>query len=212
MRLRKSGKVEKAIAFRGRISDIADDHSQETFRNHYAHGTTLRVIAGNVITSAQEHWFNQALDGPTVLTVETVERLSSPDTASAVGLTPEEVEDLRSGQLDMGVSNCKNPWESPYGRPGQICPVAPLRCFECRNALILPSNLPQMLLFAEHLEHLQNRLSPRHFDALWGQSQANLLAALDARGDAEIALARRQIAEDELSLHLPLSAQVEFDA
>lgn len=210
-RLRKSGKVEKAIAFKGRISDIADDHSEETFRNHYAHGTTLRVIAGNVITTAQDRWLKQALDGPTVLTAETAEHLDSPGVATALGLTPEEIEDLQSGQLDMGVCSCKNPWQSPYGRPGQLCPVAPLRCFECRYALVLPSNLPQMLLFAEHLERLQNRLPPRHFDALWGQSQTNLLAALDARSDAEIALAHRQIAEDGLSLHLPLSAHVEFD-
>ncbi len=26
---------------------------------------------------------------------------------------------------------------------GHVCPVAPLRCLECRHALILPSNLPQ---------------------------------------------------------------------
>ncbi|MFD4242795.1 hypothetical protein ACFWP3_14510 [Streptomyces sp. NPDC058525] len=41
----------------GRVSDIADDHSVETFHSHYAHGTTLRVIAGNVITAAQQRWF-----------------------------------------------------------------------------------------------------------------------------------------------------------
>lgn len=207
-RLRKSSKVEKVVVFKGRISDIADDHSEETFRGHYAHGTTLRVIAGDVITAAQRRWFEKALEGPVVLAEET---LDDPDAAAVLGMSPQEIDDLRSGQLDMGVSGCKDPRRSPYGRPGQICPVAPLRCFECRNALILPSNLPQMLLFAEHLERLRNRLPPRHFDAFWKQSRVNLLAALDARTDAEIARARQQIAEDGLTLHLPLSAHVEFD-
>ncbi|WP_141709115.1 hypothetical protein [Streptomyces sp. BpilaLS-43] len=211
-RLRKSGKVEKAIAFKGRVSDIADDHSVETFHGHYAHGTTLRVIAGNVVTAAQQRWFTQALEGPTILTEEAVESLDAPEAGPAMGLSAQEIDDLRSGQLDMGVSGCKNPRQSPWGKPGELCPVAPLRCFECRNALVLPSNLPQMLLFADHLERLQMRLTPQHFDANWKQSRANLLAAIDARSDAEIAQAHQQIADDELTLHLPLSAHVEFDS
>ncbi|WP_432008621.1 hypothetical protein [Streptomyces bacillaris] len=211
-RMRKSGKVEKALTFKGRVSDIADDQSVETFRNHYAHGTTLRVIAGKVINAAQEKWFTEAVEGPVALSETAVESLEEPEAGAALGLSAEEVDDLIAGQLDMGVSGCKNPRQSPYGRPGQLCPVAPLRCFECRNALILPSNLPQMLLFVDFLERLELRLAPRHFDQHWTQSRVNLLAAIDARSDAEIAEARRQITEDGITLHLPLSAHVEFDA
>ncbi|NUK26029.1 hypothetical protein [Streptomyces lunaelactis] len=211
-RLRKSGKVEKAIAFKGRVSDIADDHSVETFHGHYAHGTTLRVIAGNVITAAQRRWFDQALNGPVVLSREAEQSLQEPGAAAALGLSAEDVEQLRAGQLDMGVTGCKNPFDAPYGRPGQLCPVAPTRCLECRNAFILPSNLPQLLLFAAHLDQLQLRLSPAHFHALWGQSRVNVRAAIAARTDAEIALARRQIADDGLTLQLPLASHVEFDS
>ncbi|MFE0695681.1 hypothetical protein [Streptomyces sp. NPDC058869] len=211
-RMRKSGKVEKAIAFKGRISDIADDHSEETFRNHYAHGTTLRVIAGNVIATAQQRWFDQAINGPIVLTPEDEESLEDPDTAAALGLSAEDIDQLRSGQLDMGVSSCKDPFDSPFGRAGQLCPVAPTRCLECRNAFVLPSNLPQLLLFAAHLERLQLRLSPQHFHALWGQSRVNVLAAINARTDAELAQARQQITDQGLTLRLPLGTQVEFDA
>jgi hypothetical protein len=211
-RLRKSGKVEKAIAFKGRISDIADDHSTETFRGHYAHGTTLRVIAGDVITAAQRRWFAKALDGPVVLTGQAVDSLDENGAPAALGLSPREAEELRSGQLDMGVCGCRDPHASPFGKPGQLCPVAPLRCFECRNALVLPSNLPQLLLFSDHLAQLKQRLPPQHFDKLWGQSSVNLAAVLEARTDAELALARKQVAEEGLTLQLPLSAHVEFDA
>ncbi|WP_261719542.1 hypothetical protein [Streptomyces sp. FZ201] len=211
-RLRKSGKVEKAIAFKGRVSDIADDHSEEVFRGHYAHGTTLRVISGNVITAAQRRWFNQALEGPIVLSEDAEQSLAEPGSGNVLGLTREEIEDLRSGQLDMGVSSCKDPFASPFGRPGQLCPVAPTRCLECRNAFVLPSNLPQLLLFADHLAKLQLRLSPQHFHALWGQSRVNVNEAIKARTDAEIDHARRQIADEGLALQLPLAAHVEFDA
>ncbi|WP_436952221.1 hypothetical protein [Streptomyces sp. SudanB182_2057] len=211
-RLRKSVKVEKAVTFKGRVSDIADDHSEQTFRRHYAHGTTLRLIAGNVISAAQKHWLNQALNGPVVLLPRAETALDEAGAAQALGLSTEQVEQLRAGQLDMGVSSCKDPLDSPYGRPGQLCPVAPTRCLGCRNAFVLPSNLPQLLLFAAHLERLRLRLSPPHFHALWGQSRVNVTEAISARTDAEIALARQQITEQNLALHLPLAAHVEFDA
>ncbi|MEV0712715.1 hypothetical protein [Nocardia aurea] len=209
-RLRKSTKVEKAIAFGGRIADAADDHHEEVFRGHYAQGTTLRVMSGQVIATAQEHWFAKALNGPTVLTGST-DVLDAPEQVAALGLSAQQAEDIRRGALDMGLSQCADPHNSPYGRSGQLCPVAPLRCLECRNAWILPSNLPQLLLFADHLDQLRLRLSPQHFAQLWGQSHTNLQAVLSERTDEEKALARRHIDTGEAFLHLPLAASVEFD-
>jgi hypothetical protein len=211
-RLRKSGKVEKAIAYKGRVSDVADDHSTEVFRKHYAHGTTLRVISGQVITKAQQTWLDRALDGPVVITEQAQPALSTPQAQQALGLSAEQAAELQGGQMDMGVSSCRDPFNSPYGRPGQVCPVAPLRCLECRHAFVLPSNLPQLLLFAQHLQNLKNRLPPVHFHALWGQSHTNLQAILAAHSELDIALARKQIAEDGITLQLPLAAHVEFDA
>lgn len=86
-RLRKSGKVEKVITYRGRVSDVADDHTVEVFRGHYAHGTTLHVIAANVITAAQQRWFSEAITGPTVLTTDAEPTLEHPDAPAVLGLT-----------------------------------------------------------------------------------------------------------------------------
>lgn len=209
-RLRKSTKVEKALAFGGRVADAANDHHEQVFRGHYAQGTTLRVMSGRVIADAQQHWFAKALEGPTLLTASTGV-LETPDQAEMLGLTPEQAEQLRSGALDMGLTQCSDPHDSPYGRPGQLCPVAPLRCLECRNAWILPSDLPQLLLFADHLDRLRLRLSPQHFAALWGQTHTNLHAALAEHNDEEKALARKHIQAGDVDLHLPVTANVEFD-
>jgi hypothetical protein len=167
-------------------------------------------MSGQVITTAQDHWFAKAVDGPTVLT-DSTDVLNTPEQATALGLSPQQAEDIRQGALDMGLSQCADPHNSPYGRSGQLCPVAPLRCLECRNAWVLPSNLPQLLLFADHLDRLRLRLSPQHFAQLWGQSHANLHAVLAERTDEEKALARKHIDAGEASLHLPLAANVEFD-
>lgn len=217
-RLRKSTKVEKAIVTGGRISAAADDHTQETFAGHYAQGTTLRILSGQVINTAQEHWFNKALakeqdaKGPTVVTPEAADHLQDPDQLQALGLAEREADGIIQGQLDMGVTHCRNPWESPFSPAGELCSVAPLRCLECRNAWILPSQLPQLLLFEEHLERLRRRLPPKVFTAQWGQSFTNLKAVLAGRSDADKTLARKHIEAGRESLNLPLAAHVEFDA
>lgn len=210
-RLRKSTKVEKALAFGGRISDTANDHHEEVFRGHYAQGTTLRMMSGQVIATAQDHWLSKALEGPTVLT-SAADILEVPEQTKALGLTRQQADDIRRGALDMGLTQCSDPHNSPYGRSGQLCPVAPLRCLECRNAWVLPSDLPQLLLFADHLDRLRLRLSPQHFAALWGQSHTNLHAILAQRSDEEKTLARKHIESGDAALHLPLAMNVEFDS
>ncbi|MEV6667084.1 hypothetical protein [Streptomyces nigra] len=90
--LRKSGKVEKALTFKGRISDIADDHTEEAFRRSYARGTTLRVIGGQVIITAQQHWLSKALAGPVVLDQEP--SLQDSDAEVVLGLSAQDIEQL----------------------------------------------------------------------------------------------------------------------
>ncbi|MET7720589.1 hypothetical protein [Streptomyces mirabilis] len=211
-RLRKSTKVEKAIVTEGRIDAAADDHTEETFARHYAQGTTLRILSGRTIATAQQHWFDKALgqiDGPTVISdAESIDQKLLED----VGLSAQEAEDIMTGQLDMGVSHCKNPYQGPYSRPGELCAVAPLRCLECRNAWILPDNLPQLLLFKAHLERLRTLLTPQAFSRQWGQSWVNLNTVLDDRTPEELAQARKHIEAGKASLDLPLAAHTEFDA
>lgn len=210
-RMRKTVKVEKAVALRGSISDLADDHTAETFWGHYAHGTTLHLISAQAITTAQRTWFGRAVDGPVVLDEPATAHLDDDRALDALGLTREQVEQLRDGEMDMGVTDCRSPFSSPYTKPGELCSVAPLRCLECRNAIILPSNLPQLLLFADHLAGLRKRLPPPAFHAAWGQSEANLHAVLAEWSPAEIDAARRRIDQGRLRLQLPLAAFTEFD-
>ncbi|WP_198357372.1 hypothetical protein [Streptomyces fildesensis] len=211
-RLRKSVKVEKSVTFRGRIHDIADDHHEETYKGHYAQGTTLRVISAEVINTSQEHWFNKAVDGPTVFTTQVVASVDELAQLQTLGLSEQEASDLIQGELDMGVTHCKNPYDSPFSPRGELCAVAPLRCLECCNAWVMPSQLPQLLLFRDHLERVRQRLHPQRFTAVWGQSYANLRATLEDRSEEEITVARKHIEEGSITLDLPLSAHVEFDA
>ena len=210
-RIRKSGKVEKVIATRGVVSDIADDHTVETFKGHYAHGTTVHVISGHVVNQAQRSWFDAAVNGPITLDGAAVEELEDSPALDALGITSDQAGQIIAGELDMGVTSCRDPYDSPYSKQGDLCAVAPLRCLECQNAFVLPSNLPQLLMFSDHLQQLKLRLSPPHFHTVWGQSLTNLHTVLVERTAVEINAARSQIRDETLSLQLPLAARTEFD-
>ncbi|MFD4396240.1 hypothetical protein [Kitasatospora sp. NPDC058478] len=211
-RIRKSTKVQKVIARRGSVAEAADDHSVSTFLGHYAHGTTLRTMSGQVISRAQSKWLDRALKGPVVLDAQSLDALATPQSREALDLTEEQAVQLRDGYLDMGLTGCRDPRRSPYAKKeGDLCPVAPLSCLECGNAFILPSNLPQLLLFSDFLDGVRNRLTPEHFALNWGQRHTNLAAVLAERTPAEVEAARRQIAEDGTTLQIPLAAFTEFD-
>jgi hypothetical protein len=210
-RMRKSVKVEKIIAHRGRIAAVADDHTEATFLGHYAGGTTVRVIAGQIVAQTQQEWLERAMAAPRILDQATVELLDDPQVRTGLGISRENVDRLREGALNMGVSDCSDPFNPPHSRPGELCAVAPLHCLECGNALILPSNLPQLLLMHDFIEQMRLRLAPPLFHAQWAQRRANLAAALGARTPAEIEQARDQIAGLGLRLQLPLSSHTEFD-
>ncbi|AGM07091.1 hypothetical protein [Amycolatopsis keratiniphila] len=210
-RLRKSTKVEKAIVARGRVGIAADDHTRETFAAHYAQGTTLRIISGEVITAAQRHWFDKAITGPIVITPEAEAAAGDSARLQELGLPADQAEGIVTGQLDMGLSHCKDPYDSPFSSAGELCSVAPLRCLECRNAWILPSHLPQLLLFEQHLENTRRRMPPDRFTTIWGQTYTNLRAVLADRTVEEKALAHKHIDAGTAALHLPLTAHQEFD-
>jgi hypothetical protein len=170
------------------------------------------VISAEVINAAQQHWFDQAVHGPTVLNEQPEPTREDTERLHTLGLTDQQADDLMHGQLDMGVTHCSAPYDSPYSPRGELCAVAPLRCLECRNAWILPSQLPQLLLFADHLDRLRQRMAPTRFTAVWGQSWTNLHAVLAERTEEEITLARKHIAAGDASLTLPLASHVELDA
>ncbi|MFC8779440.1 hypothetical protein [Streptomyces nigra] len=185
--------IEKALTFKGRISDIADDHTEETFRGSYAHGTTLRVIAGQVITTAQQHWLSKALAGPVVLDQE--QSLQDPDAEAVLGLSAQDIEQLRAGELDMGVSRCRDPFHFPVRAPGADVPGRPdplPGMPQCVHPAVQPSSTSAVRR-PSGTAASPARPAPLH--ALWGQSQANLTEVLGLRTNAEISRARQRIAD-----------------
>ncbi|MFF7249974.1 hypothetical protein ACFZBU_39500 [Embleya sp. NPDC008237] len=202
-RLRKTAKTAKVVALGGTLSDLAgDDHHVEVFRGHYAHGTTAHVLAGRAITTAQQRVFERATRGPILLDEAAVDLLDEPSQQAAVAMTPAQAAAMRAGELDMGLTHCRDPYDSPYTPGRSLCHVAPLMCMLCRNAVVFPTQLPRLVLLAEHIERMRAALAPPHWQAVWGAQAAALEEVFRECADLMPA-ARERAAADEARLDLP---------
>ncbi|MFD3804780.1 hypothetical protein ACFWTC_14370 [Streptomyces sp. NPDC058619] len=210
-RLRKTSKVVRAVALGGTVSDLAgDDHHVEVYRNHYAHGTTAHILAGQAINRSQEWVFQRTTQAPVLVEEEAEARLEEPEVAADLGLSVGQAKAMRAGELDMGLVNCRDPYDSPHTPGNKLCHVAPAMCMLCRNAVIFTSQFPRLLMLADRIERLRAALPPPTWQAVWGRQAAALEAVFSEYAD-RIPSARAEIAELGLRLDLPLGQRTEFD-
>ncbi|QUW85600.1 hypothetical protein SMIR_41880 (plasmid) [Streptomyces mirabilis] len=212
-RLRKTTKVLRAVALGGTVSDLAgDDHHVEVYRMHYAHGTTAHILAGRSINRAQKWVFERMSDvvRPVLVTEEAEKHVEEPEVAEDLGLDIEQAKAMRAGKLDMGLVNCRNPYDSPHRKDTKVCHVAPAMCMLCRNAVVFTSQLPRLLLLSDHIERMRIALAPPHWRALWGRQAEALSEVFEECADL-VPAARREIVELGLRLDLPLGMRTEFD-
>jgi hypothetical protein len=141
---------------------------------------------------------------------EAEKHLEEPEVAEDLGLDTGQARAMRSGKLDMGLVNCRNPYASPHRKDTKVCHVAPAMCMLCRNAVVFTSQIPRLLLLSDHIERMRTALAPPHWQALWGRQAAALAEVFEECADL-VPAARREIAELGLRLDLPLGMRTEFD-
>ncbi|MEU7225112.1 hypothetical protein [Streptomyces chrestomyceticus] len=210
-RLRKTTKVVRSVALGGTVSDLAgDDHHVEVYRGHYGHGTTAHIMAGRSINRSQEWVFNRLARNPVLVDEAAEERLEEPEVAEELGMDIEVAKAMRAGELDMGLTNCRNPYDSPHRTDNKLCHVAPAMCMLCRNAVIFYSQLPRLLLMSDRIEQMRTALPPPRWHAIYGQQRA-ALDEVFAECPDRLPAARQQITELGIRLDLPLGQRTEFD-
>jgi hypothetical protein len=210
-RLRKTSKTVRAVALGGTVTDLAgDDHHVEVFRTHYAHGTTAHILAGRSINRAQQWIFHRASAKPVFVDPQAEARLEEPEVAQGMGLSTQTAKAMVAGELDMGITNCRDPYDSQFTQAGKLCHVAPAMCLVCPNAVIFTSQLPRLLLFADRVERMRSVLDPPRWQAVWGRQHA-ALSELFAECADQLPAARQEIADQGLTLDLPLGLRSEFD-
>jgi hypothetical protein len=91
-------------------------------------------------------------------------------------LSYEEVDRLLSGDHNMGVAKCRNPWNSPVkGVPkGEACSEF-LVCLRCPNMVVLREDAHRMFSFYWYIHDKQHRMSKRQ----WNLSYRWILEVID---------------------------------
>jgi integrase len=208
-RLRKTAKTTRVAALGGTLTDLAgDDHHVEVFRGHYAHGTTAHVLAARAVNAAQGKVFEKTRARPVFLDAEAESRLADPEVAGAAGLSAGQAAAMSAGALDMGLTNCRDPYDSPHAPAGTLCHVAPVMCMLCRNAVVFTAQLPRLVQLADHIQGQRDVLDPPRWQAVWGRQAAALAELFDACPE-ETAQARSAAAAGR-PLDLPLGMRTEY--
>ena len=208
-RLRKTAKTTRVAALGGTLTDLAgDDHHVEVFRGHYAHGTTAHVLAARAVNAAQDKVFEKARTHPVFLDAAAESRLADPEVAGAAGLSAGQAAAMGAGQLDMGLTNCRDPYDSPHAPAGTLCHVAPAMCMLCRNAVVFTAQLPRLVQLVGHIQAQRDVLEPPRWQAVWGRQAAALAELFDACPE-ETSQARVAAAASP-PLDLPLGMRTEY--
>lgn len=178
-RIRKAKVSQRAIDLGGVVADIAsDDHTTQVFHQHYAHTTTLKVHAAQVMSRFQTALAEAVTTGFTAFLSA---RSSVPLAALTQGLDIQQAQakTLKSGGLDMGVVDCRNPFDSPFTKKGKLCASAPLSCLLCENAVVFTDHLPSIIALIAAMDAARGTLGPDQWIATWG-AQYNAAQALVA--------------------------------
>jgi hypothetical protein len=179
-RLRKTAKTAAVAALGGTIADLAgDDHSTEVFRGHYAHGTTAHVLSGKAINRAQDRVFRKLASGPIYPPSPAAGTPQEP----AGGEAADAVAAMTAGEQDMGLTSCRDPYNSQFTPPGKLCHVAPAMCMLCANAVVFPAQLPRIVMLAGHIEKMRAVLSPPRWAATWGPQAQAIAELFDEAGE-----------------------------
>jgi hypothetical protein len=201
-RLRKTRKVARAMALKGSVTDIADDHTTQVARDHYLQTTTLQVLSAEVIRKVQQRITKEMADGPVVVPPDAAEEVVRE---VAAGPDLEPIAAALSGRLDVGLASCRDVRSSPFAPAGELCPAAfGGSCLSCENAVITERSLPAILLFCDHIEAQRRELAPPEWERRWLATIERIRTEiLPSFPEAVIEEARGRADDSPDILHLP---------
>lgn len=147
-RFRKNVVASEALASPRRHLRSGRRHTAETFFRHYTNSEVLRSEAGSLLIDSANAMFEAASAGPTVVTPEAERLLAAGQ--EAPGLDAATSAALLRGDLEGPQTACRDPLDSPFETPGDICTKSMTgTCFGCGNAIITRQHLPAVLAIAE---------------------------------------------------------------
>lgn len=201
-RLRKTVKSVRAAVLRSADAAAGDDHSIAVYQRHYAQSTTVHVLAGAAVNTAQQQVFDR-LQGP-VFVKDSAQKVADEASGLLADAAMAESE-ATSAQRSMNVTHCVAPYSSPHTPKGRLCEHRPSMCFACPNAIVFTDHLPRILLYREILRNHEKEMPPAQFAALHGQQLQNIDYIVNEFSPQDRENARREATALGATVHVPLS-------
>lgn len=205
-RIRKTFKSVQGAVTGTAAGAAGMDHTVQVSRDHYMQSTTIHVLAAKVTNAAQEYVYNSIIQGPRVIPAEAL-KFSLAGSDETVRELAARTASESPKDMEMGVTACKNPYDSPFTTAGKLCHVRPSMCFLCPNALIFQDHLPRILNFRDTLLAQQPNFHPQEFQTAWGGTLASVEAILKEFSPAQLEAASGSAAAH---VHIPISQRVQF--
>jgi hypothetical protein len=158
-RLRKTYLAHRYRQAKGRLDLLDSDNTREVFAQRYA-----RIPA---LAEEHERTVHEGLE-------------DARDAALAAGLPVVRSGRTAQGELDdsecsvpvasgdIGLTACRNPKDSPVRPRGKLCDAPIWLCLRCRNALIAPEHLPNLILFLDEIVELRAEFEEEEWSREWG--------------------------------------------
>ena len=147
-------RLRRAVIVRGRVRR---QQSQRVHDRYLMSDAQSREIAGDVMEVVQSGLLPNAKQVLQIHAVSrqklTAARLDPSTLAGELEISRERAAQLVRGELNTSCAACLDIMDSPFAeRAGEPCPATDMSCFGCRNAVVTPEHLPQVVALDEVLD------------------------------------------------------------
>lgn len=152
------------------------NHNVQVAADHYLTPNEETELHSQVIERTQRSILEAARRSRiTVLDDHRTRELAAdPARAAAVlDVTPGRAASLlTSDEQDVFIAKCKNFYDSPHAKPGEPCPSAVWECLFCRQCVVTPTKLPNLLKLLDHIDGQARALTVEQWRARYAAARA----------------------------------------
>jgi hypothetical protein len=179
------------------------NHSAQVAADHYLTPHEETELHSQVIERTQRSILEAAHRSQiTVLDEHRARELAAdPARAAAVlDVTPGRAASLLSSdEQDVFIAKCKNFYDSPHAKPGEPCPSAVWECLFCRQCVVTPTKLPNLLKLLDDIDGQARALTVEQWRGRYAAARAVIAERILPRfSDEVIQAARARIDEARL--------------
>ena len=147
--------------------------------------TILPDVEARIIEDAKTHERKMRI-------LRTTDASAAPEeVARALDIRQERVQPLVDGDHDTALVACPDMYQSPFGEPGQRCPVVSYRtCLGCPCAIMTDRNLPGVVTYRDELVATTRHLTDKEWQEGYGKTFDQIEDALEQWTPEEVAAGR----------------------